>query len=531
MVPVNEVTNEGQPRLFIGNLPPSSVAGAPVVTEPRIYFGERDTDYVVVGAKQAEFDYPTGEGDDSAAAGTETYWTGTTGVKLDSTLMRLLFSLRFRDLDLLISDQVTGNSQLLFHRSLTDRLRRIAPFLRFDKDPYLVVDGAGPPGLHPGRVHHVRPVPERPGLRPAVAGRDRDRTVGLQLHPQQRQDHDRRLRRHDALLRRRSRRPDHPRLRGRLPDALHLDGPDAGRPARPPARPRGPVQRPDADLRALSRHRPAAVLPQRRPVDGAHRHDERTDAAVRGVLRRHAHAGRVERGVPPAPADGSQEPAEHDRLDRGPQRRAELRRHPGLPLPSGIDRVRAGPDRGADRPGPDHQPADLAVEPVGQQGHPREPHRRPARRLADLPPAGLPPIDRRVVPGVPADRRRLDTKRGVGSDPRGVDQPVAQGRGGRHGPATVTSPSRSPPPGPSASPGTTPAPTPSSGPVGPLPTDVPGLIAYAKLHFDQAQAALRAGDFARYGEEIARVQAALDRLDALAPGLGLAPGASASPAP
>ena len=69
------------------------------------------------------------------------------------------------------------------------------------------------------------------------------------------------------------------------------------------------------------------------------------------------------------------------------------------------------------------------------------------------------------------------------------------------------------------------------GPVEPLPADVAGLIAYANLHFDLAQAALRAGDFARYGEEIARVQAALDRLDQLAPGLGLAPGASPSPAP
>jgi uncharacterized membrane protein (UPF0182 family) len=100
---------------------------------------------------------------------------------------------------------------------------------------------------------------------------------------------------------------------------------------------------------------------------------------------------------------------------------------------------------------------------------------------------------------------------------------------GANGP--TPSPTPSPSPGPSASPGTTPVPTPSSGPVEPLPADVPGLIAYAKLHFDLAQTALRAGDFARYGEEIGRVQAALDRLDALGPGLGLAPGASASPAP
>ncbi|MGH2475176.1 MAG: UPF0182 family protein, partial [Candidatus Limnocylindrales bacterium] len=143
MVPVNEVANEGQPRLFIGNLPPVSTAGAPPITEPRIYFGERAASYVVVGARQAEFDYPTGDGDDVGAAGTATRWTGTTGVKIDTTLMRLLFSLRFRDFDLLISDQVTDQSQLLFHRTLSDRLGQIAPFLLYDKDPYLVIDGEG----------------------------------------------------------------------------------------------------------------------------------------------------------------------------------------------------------------------------------------------------------------------------------------------------------------------------------------------------------------------------------------------------
>ena len=80
MVPVNEVANEGQPRLFIGNLPPVSVAGRPDDRRSRASTsasGRRD--YVVVGAKQAEFDYPTGEGDGPAAAGTETRWTGTTG--------------------------------------------------------------------------------------------------------------------------------------------------------------------------------------------------------------------------------------------------------------------------------------------------------------------------------------------------------------------------------------------------------------------------------------------------------------------
>ena len=141
MVPVNEVTPEGQPRLWVRDLPPLSSDGAPEIAQPRIYFGEGDPHYVVVRARQAEFDYPR---DTSAGAVDETTsWSAHTGVPLDSTLNRLLFALRFRDLDLLISDQVTDDSQLLFHRTMADRLPRIAPFLRYDKDPYLVVDDAG----------------------------------------------------------------------------------------------------------------------------------------------------------------------------------------------------------------------------------------------------------------------------------------------------------------------------------------------------------------------------------------------------
>ena len=138
MVPVNEVTPEGQPQLWIKDLPPVSSNGAPEVTQPRIYFGETDNHYVVVRARQAEFDLPGGSG---STADRTTSWTGTTGIPLDSTLNRLLFGLRFKDLDLLISDQITAESQLLFHRTLSDRLGMIAPFLAFDKDPYLVVVG------------------------------------------------------------------------------------------------------------------------------------------------------------------------------------------------------------------------------------------------------------------------------------------------------------------------------------------------------------------------------------------------------
>ena len=147
MVPVNEVASQGQPQLIVSNLPPVSSAGAPSIAEPRIYFGERPSTYSIVDAKQSEFDYPRGVGDPTGTGGdtsvVTTRWTGRTGIPLGTTLDRLLFALRFRDFNLLISDQVTADSQLLFHRSLGERLPLIAPFLRYDKDPYLVVDGSG----------------------------------------------------------------------------------------------------------------------------------------------------------------------------------------------------------------------------------------------------------------------------------------------------------------------------------------------------------------------------------------------------
>ena len=145
MVPVNEATEGGQPKLIIRNLPPVSSDGAPTINQPRIYFGERQSDWIITGARQPEFDYPVGQSDTTGTptAGQTTQWTGTTGIKLDTTLSRLLFALRFRDLNLVISDQVTADSQLLFHRSLSDRLALVAPFLKFDKDPYLVVTADG----------------------------------------------------------------------------------------------------------------------------------------------------------------------------------------------------------------------------------------------------------------------------------------------------------------------------------------------------------------------------------------------------
>jgi uncharacterized membrane protein (UPF0182 family) len=144
MLPVDEVvrSNTGQsanPLLVIQNVPPVSSPGAPVVTQPRIYFGTETSDYVIVGGGTQEFDYPSA----STLGDATNSWTGTTGIKLDTLLTKVLFAARFGDLNLLISNQINGNSQLLMNRSIQQRVQAIAPYLRYDKDPYMVVTATG----------------------------------------------------------------------------------------------------------------------------------------------------------------------------------------------------------------------------------------------------------------------------------------------------------------------------------------------------------------------------------------------------
>jgi hypothetical protein len=137
MVPVNDTGTQGQPNLLIQDLPPTSDPGTPTIKQGRIYFGRQESNYVVVNASSQEFDYPTSGGDQYYS------WTGTNGIKLDTPLLRLLYAAKFGDLNLLISNQITGSSQLLYNRSIMDRVQAVAPFLRYDSDPYLVVTPDG----------------------------------------------------------------------------------------------------------------------------------------------------------------------------------------------------------------------------------------------------------------------------------------------------------------------------------------------------------------------------------------------------
>src|SRR5688572_2306223 len=134
--PVNQVTAEGLPVLFIKDLPPASSVSLRV-TRPQIYYGEIASEYVFVGARQREFDHPSGEANVYAA------YTGTGGIRVGNLWRRLLLSIRFGSSKVLLSQDITNDSRVLYHRNILARARKALPFLRFDRDPYMVIAGDG----------------------------------------------------------------------------------------------------------------------------------------------------------------------------------------------------------------------------------------------------------------------------------------------------------------------------------------------------------------------------------------------------
>ncbi len=130
--PVNQVTPEGLPVLFIKDLPPKSSVNLPV-KEPAIYFGQLSNDHVFVRTNAREFHYPQGEDN------VYTTYEGSGGVPISNAFRRLLFSARFKSFKVLLSDDITNESRVMFHRRVLDRVRRIAPFLQYETDPYLII--------------------------------------------------------------------------------------------------------------------------------------------------------------------------------------------------------------------------------------------------------------------------------------------------------------------------------------------------------------------------------------------------------
>jgi uncharacterized protein len=130
--PVNEVTPEGLPFLFIKDIPPRSEVDLKV-DRPEIYFGELSSDQVFVNTDTKEFDYPQGT--------TNVYknYEGKGGFPIDSFWRKVLLAYRFKTTKILFSNDIRNDSRTLMYRNITDRVEKVAPFLKLDNDPYLVI--------------------------------------------------------------------------------------------------------------------------------------------------------------------------------------------------------------------------------------------------------------------------------------------------------------------------------------------------------------------------------------------------------
>lgn len=132
MNPVNEVGRSGLPALWIENIPPH-IAVPIELNRPQIYYGEKPSSYVFVKTTEKEFDYPIGD------SNARTTYEGSGGVSIGNFARRLLFALRFGDSKILFTNFFTPESRVLYYRNIQERLQRLAPFLFYDEDPYLVI--------------------------------------------------------------------------------------------------------------------------------------------------------------------------------------------------------------------------------------------------------------------------------------------------------------------------------------------------------------------------------------------------------
>ena len=133
--PVNSVTKEGLPNYFVQDIPPvSNLDEANLrIDTPQIYYGEKDNLFVLVNTLTKEFDYPEGS--------TNAYiqYDGQGGVLLDSFAKKLLMAIKFLDIKILLSSDITKDSRIMYKRNIQDRISTITPFLSLDEDPYLVI--------------------------------------------------------------------------------------------------------------------------------------------------------------------------------------------------------------------------------------------------------------------------------------------------------------------------------------------------------------------------------------------------------
>jgi uncharacterized protein len=134
--PVNRISPEGLPEFFVKDIPPGA-AGFPEIRRPEMYYGETSNEYVFVRTRSQELDYPSGD------QNVYTRYEGRGGIAVNGFLRKLAFAVRFGEIKVLLSDDLVSESRIMIYREIGQRVRQAAPFLRFDRDPYLVVTNDG----------------------------------------------------------------------------------------------------------------------------------------------------------------------------------------------------------------------------------------------------------------------------------------------------------------------------------------------------------------------------------------------------
>ncbi|HEY1950852.1 MAG TPA: UPF0182 family protein [Bryobacteraceae bacterium] len=137
MAEANRITSDGLPLLFIKDAPPVVTSKSLHFTQPEIYYSEVAHEPVFVDTAQQEFNYPSGS--DTV----QTRYGGTGGFPISSLLMRLAAAIDYGDANILLTEYLTGGSRMMIHRQITERLGKLAGFLAWDSDPYLVLSASG----------------------------------------------------------------------------------------------------------------------------------------------------------------------------------------------------------------------------------------------------------------------------------------------------------------------------------------------------------------------------------------------------
>ena len=132
MTTVDEIGKEGLPHLIIKDIPPK-ISVPLKLDKPQIYYGEETTPYVIVNTKLAEFDYPKGN------QNAYNHYKGTGGILMKNGLRKLLFAIQLKSPEIIFTNYFTPKSRLMIYRDIQERVPKIAPFLRYDDNPYIVI--------------------------------------------------------------------------------------------------------------------------------------------------------------------------------------------------------------------------------------------------------------------------------------------------------------------------------------------------------------------------------------------------------